>query len=254
MDLSDRTILVTGASSGIGRETAILLSQLGARVVLVARSMERLEQTVEKLDGSYHRIELFDLTAVDEIPAWLKRVTAETGPLHGLVHSAGIQYSLAVRSLNSQHIENLVLVNLSAAILLTKAMRQKGCHGSESSIVFLSSTAALIGEIGLSAYAATKGALISLTKSLAKELARDGIRINCVAPAAVDTEMLNDYKQRLTPEQFIAIEALHPLGIGTPRYVAYAISFLLAETGRWITGTTLTVDGGYTASPDFLET
>lgn len=247
MDLSGRTILVTGASSGIGRETCILLSQLGARLILVARNLERLKETSERLEGVEHRIESFDLRAIDEIPVWLKAITSEVGGLHGLVHSAGITLTLPLRLLTSKQLEEIMLINLSTSMFLAKALRQKGCCQPGSSLVFLSAAAGLVGTVGLSAYTASKGAIVALTRSLAMELAREGIRVNCVAPAGVRTEMYEKFQQTLTPDQFSAIAAAHPLGLGTALDVAHAIAFLLADTGRWITGTTLVVDGGLTA-------
>lgn len=247
MDLSGCTILVTGASSGIGRETAVLLSRLQARVVLVARDQERLAQTAALLEGGGHRIEPFDLTTTDEIPRWLKHITAVAGPLHGLVHSAGMQSTRPVRMISRQHFEEVMGINVQVAISLSGAFRQKGVYARGGSIVFLSSVVALVGAVGIAAYAASKGALTALTKSLALEFVRDSIRVNCVAPAYVQTEMADRFRTSLTTEQVAQIAARHPLGIGTPLDVAYAIAFLLAETGRWITGTTLVVDGGYTA-------
>lgn len=247
MDMRERTVLVTGASSGIGRETCILLSQLGARLILVARNMERLEQTSGSLADADHRIEPFDLARVDEIPQWLKRIATEIGPLHGLVHCAGVHMVKPLRFMANTELEDLMRINLSAAFGLAKAYRQKGVFAPEGRLIFLSSVMGLVGQPAVAAYAASKGALIALTKSLAVELARDGLRVNCVAPAQVQTEMVERQQAMLTDEQFAAIEAMHPLGIGTARDVAHAIAFLLADTGRWITGTTLIVDGGYTA-------
>jgi NAD(P)-dependent dehydrogenase (short-subunit alcohol dehydrogenase family) len=247
MDLSGRSVLITGASSGIGRETALLLSQLNARVVLVGRNRERLEAACQRLQGTGHRVEPFDLAALAEIPRWMKALTASTGPLHGLVHSAGIHDLVPLRVLSPAKLEELLKINVSTAVMLAKAFCQKGCHQEGGSVVFLSSVAGLAGGTGLAAYAASKGALLGLAKSLAMELAREKIRVNCVAPALVKTEMLARMQQSLTPEQFAALEAQHPLGLGTPRDVAHAIAFLLADTARWITGTTLVVNGGYTA-------
>jgi NAD(P)-dependent dehydrogenase (short-subunit alcohol dehydrogenase family) len=247
LDLAGRTILVTGASSGIGRETAHLISQLGGRVVLVGRNEERLAETLQLLPGEVHRAEPFNLSLVDEIPRWLKSISASSGPLDGLVHSAGIHKLRPVRTLSSQTVEEVMRINVGAAIGLAKGFSQKGVFAPGGSIVFLSSIAGLTGQAGLAAYAASKGAIVALTRALAVELAGEHIRVNCVAPGVVQTEMGQGLLGMLTPEQGAALEAMHLLGFGRPRDVAYAIAFLLAETARWITGTVLVVDGGYTA-------
>jgi len=249
MDLSGRTILVTGASSGIGRETCVVLAGLGARIVLTGRRREELERTAALLGAAGHRVEPFDLADLDAIPAWLKGVAAAAGPLDDFVHSAGVHFTLPVRATSAQQFAGLMRVNVDAAFALAKGFRQKNVRraGSPSGVVFLSSVMGLVGQTGITAYSASKGALVSLTKSLALELARELIRVNCVAPGVVRTKMAEHAEQKLTEEQQQALEALHPLGIGTPRDVAHAVAFLLGESGRWITGTTLVVDGGYTA-------
>ena len=247
LDLTGQTILVTGASSGIGRETARLISQLGARVVLVGRNEERLAETLRSLAGDGHRVEPLDLTLLDEIPRWLKNITASSGPLHGLVHSAGIHKLRPLRVLSAKTAEDILRINVGAAIALAKGLLQKGVCASPASIVFLSSVAGLTGQAGVAAYAASKGAIVALTRALAVELAGERIRVNCVAPGVVATEMGQSLLGMLTPQQSAALEAMHLLGFGTARDVSYAIAFLLAETARWITGTVLVVDGGYTA-------
>ena len=246
IDLTGRTILITGASSGIGRETAMLLSQLNARLILVARNRDRLEQTRAALEGTVHEVEVFDVTALDAIPAWMKNLALRHGPLYGVVHSAGVYEVVPLRILTASKLDEIMRVNLSAALLLAKGFRQKGCHGEGGSLVLLSSVAGLRGHAGLSAYTASKSALFGLTKSLAMELAREGIRVNCVAPGLVATEMSAQFEEQ-TLQRKIVVESEYPLGIGSPRDVANGIAFLLSEAARWITGTTLTIDGGYSA-------
>lgn len=248
LDLSGRTILVTGASSGLGRETAILLSELNARVVLQGRNADRLQETRRHLQGEGHTLSVFDLLASDRISEWLKSITAQTGPLHGFVHSAGTAVTLANRLLSAKRADDLIRTNLTSALMLAKAFQQKGCYTQGAAIVFLSSVVGLVGKNGASAYAATKAALIGVTRSLAVELAPERIRVNCIAPAMVRTEMFDRYAASAPPEQLAAEERHHPLGFGTPRDVAHAAAYLLAETGRWVTGTTLVVDGGYSTS------
>ena len=244
--MKGRTILVTGASSGIGRETAILLSKLEANVVIAGRDVLRLEETSSLMTGSTHRIEAFDLIDADAIPEWVRRI-AQAGPLDGLVHSAGLQRTTPLRVVSAARIEEVMRTNLVSAIMLVRGFRQKGCSTRGGSVVLISSITGLIGQPGIGAYSASKAALMGFTKSAAMELAVEGIRVNCIAPGYIETEMAAEYRERLPTQQFEEIEKMHPLGLGKPVDVANAVAFLLADTGRWITGTTLVVDGGYTA-------
>ena len=247
MDLTGRLILVTGASAGIGRAIAVTLSQLGARVVAAARNPERLAETRSLLEGQGHRTESFDLGALDQIPAWIKSLTADTGPLDGLVHSAGILLVRPLPTTSRKDLADVLSVNFEAAFMLTKGFRQRGCHTERASVVYLSSVMASHGQAGLAAYAASKGALESMTRVLAREMARDRIRVNAVAAGMVETSMVGGLRSVVTDEQYQAIVGKYPLGIGEPWDVAFAVAFLLAETGRWITGASLVVDGGYSA-------
>jgi 3-oxoacyl-[acyl-carrier protein] reductase len=248
LDLQGRTYLVTGASSGIGRECSVLLSQLGARVILVARTRGTLEATANFLEpGSCHIVEPYDLNNTDAIPKWIIDLTERVGPLDGIVHSAGIQLTRPIRVIGAEHFSELMRINVEAALLLARGFRQKGVYTSNASIVLVSSVLGLVGKSAVSLYSASKGALISLARSLAVELAPQGIRINCVAPGIVMTEMVTKFQQSLTADQIKSVEAEYPLGLGQPRDVAFSIAFLLSDTGKWITGSTLVVDGGYTA-------
>lgn len=248
LNLDGHRILVTGASSGIGRETAVLLSKLGASLLLVARNADRLAETEHLLEGSGHRVEVFDLTSLTEIPIWLKGLAAKCGPINGMVHSAGTHFIRPLRVLTPESLDEAMRINLYSAAALVKGFRQKNVRvQGGASVVFLASVMGLVGQAAVSAYAASKGALIALGKSMASELASEGIRVNCVAPGLVKSEMTDRFLASLTAEQAVAIEKMHPLGIGSPVDVAYAVAFLLANTGRWITGTTMIVDGGYTA-------
>jgi len=246
MDLSRRNILVTGASSGIGRGTAILLSQLGASVILVARREDKLKETQMMMHGDDHMIVPFDLTDVDEIPKWMRSLTSPEKRLHGLVHSAGLMHIRSIREVDNDSLNDMMTINFNAAYSLTRGFRHRKVRADSSSIVFLASVSGLIGQTGNTAYSASKGALISVARALAMELAREQIRVNCVAPALVESDIVDHMAETLTPEQFQKIQDKHVLGLGKVEDVANAIAFLLADTGRWITGTTLVLDGGYT--------
>jgi NAD(P)-dependent dehydrogenase (short-subunit alcohol dehydrogenase family) len=246
--LTGRTVLLTGASAGIGRAAAVLLSRLGARVVLLARSPERLREVRDLLEGDGHRIESFDLTNLDAIPGKFAEIVNTVGALHGLVHCAGVTALTPMRVLTTEHLERMMRVNFYAAAALTREFSRKRNHQDGSSAVLVASVAGLAGVPCRTAYSASKGAVVAFARSAAVELAKVGVRVNCVAPAYVRTEMFDASLASLTPEQLNDVVAVsQPLGLGEPDDVANAIAFLLADSARWITGTVLSVDGGYTA-------
>jgi NAD(P)-dependent dehydrogenase (short-subunit alcohol dehydrogenase family) len=247
MDFTGCRYLVTGASSGIGRETAIVLDELGASLVLAGRRLDELEKTAAKLSNPFH-IEVMDLSHTAEIPAWLKRVVLATGPLDGAVHSAGIGDVEPLQFLTEIKFQKTIDINLKAAINLAKSYRQKGICRKPGSLVFISSIGARIGMPGKIAYSASKAGLEAACRCMALELAREDIRVNAVVPGLVETEMAQRLIEASTTEQIARLRSLHPLDLGKARDVAYAIAFLLSrETGRWITGTSLVIDGGCTA-------
>lgn len=245
--LAGRRILITGASAGIGRACARVAAALGATVVVNGRNEQRLAETLATLPGEGHTAAPFDLSDADAVPAWVKKL-AEDGPLSGIVHCAGVQSSKPVRGVDAAYFDQVMQANLLSALMLARGFRQKGCRADGGgAMVLTASVAAFIGQPGNVVYSASKGGLVSATRGLALELLRDNIRVNCVAPAMVETEMMERFRQTTTKEQFDRIIDAHPMGFGKPEDVAHAVAFLLSDAARWINAVCLPVDGGYLA-------
>lgn len=245
--LKDKSYLVTGASSGIGRSIAITLNRLGARIIGVGRNAARLTETMENLSGSdNHQVE-WDLTHTDLIPQQLTQLVKDVGALDGIVHAAGVQLIKPIALYKHSDFENTMAVNVGAALALARAYKQRSLRSDGGGLVFISSVVASAGQPGTTIYAASKGALSAATRSLALEFARENVRVNSIAPAMVATEMTHAMTATLPPDAMKTIHDQHPLGFGTPEDVANSCAFLLSPAARWITGTTLVVDGGYLA-------
>jgi NAD(P)-dependent dehydrogenase (short-subunit alcohol dehydrogenase family) len=248
LSLESRRILVTGAASGIGRATCRLLSRLGATVVAVDIDETGLDGTYRDLTGEGHARVAFDLQDVERIPAWMAELTQAGGPLFGVVHAAGLPCVQPVRLLTPALCRKILALNTEAALALARGFHKKTVGDpSGGSLVFISSVMASAGAPGAAAYSMSKAALHGLARSLAIELAPGRIRVNCVAPGFVTTPMFDRMASTWDAGQRARVEEDHPLGLGAPVDVAHSIAFLLADTGRWITGSVLTVDGGYTA-------
>jgi len=245
--LGGKHILVTGASSGIGREIAIWISKQGATVTLAARDVNRLELTLSMMDGEGHRLEVIDFLDGTDCSQWLKSAVKSSSPLDGLVHAAGVQMPMPIRATSIAHWEKIMSTNVTSGFSLIKAFRQKGVCSPNSSIVLISSVMAQAGEPALLGYCASKGAVESMVRAAAVELAREGIRVNAIAPGVVQTELVDTLESLVGAESMKAIEQRHPLGFGQAQDVAYAANYLLSSAARWVTGTALVVDGGYLA-------
>lgn len=247
--LQGKNILITGASSGIGRQCAVTASRFGANVAMVARTAEKLEQARELMDNQgCHLLFSKDITDFDCLEGIVRETVENMGPLDGFIHSAGIQVTLPFKNMKPEIYERIVNINVYAGFELARIISKKNHVNQErASFVFISSTMGLVGGPGIVGYSISKGAVVAGVRSLAMELAKRNITVNCIAPGMIRTELMEDYLQKLSEEQVKARIEGYPLGLGKPEDVAYACVFLLSDAARWMTGATIPVDGGYTA-------
>ncbi|NLK64047.1 MAG: SDR family oxidoreductase [Tissierellia bacterium] len=245
MELTGKRILVTGASSGIGQNTGILLSKLGAELVLVARNNERLQETLSMLNGEAHASVSFDLSNIDDIKDMMDYICMDK-KLDGVVYSAGIAPIVPVPSINYNKMLEIMTVNYFAFMEIVKLFSKRK-YSNGGSIVAVSSVSSYAGWRGASLYCGSKAAIDGSIRALAIELSNKGIRVNSVVPSNIKTKMLSDVTQYAGEEELDVITARQPLGLGNPDDVANAIAFLLSDAARFITGSSLVVDGGYLA-------
>ena len=246
--LKNKNILITGASSGIGRQCAIIFSQLGANIILIARNEERLKGIFNKLEKGNHLVFSQDITEYNKLEEIVRYSVEKVGRISGFVHSAGIEMTLPLRSMQPSYYEKMFSINVIAGFELAKIISKKKYINKDwASFVFISSVMGIVGNPALIGYSASKGALISAIKSMALEFISKNIRVNCISPGHVETEMASKLFEKLSEESKKSIIDMHPLGLGKPEDIANTCVFLLSDAARWITGTNLIVDGGYSA-------
>lgn len=239
--LEGKRILITGASSGIGRGICIDCSRIGARVHLTARNEDRLNETLIKLEGEEHLIHKADLCSTDEINALVDSLPI----IDGVVLCAGIIKTMPVKNITEDALTEIFDANILGDIKLISRLLKKKKLNREASVVFISSVSTFNVKVGNSLYSATKGAVNSFAKTMALEVSKQRIRVNCVQPGFVPSAILN--KGAIEEDCYLKFYAeRHPLGFGTPSDIANCCIYLLSDAARWVTGSIFTIDGGYT--------
>lgn len=237
--LENKTILITGASSGIGRATAIECSKAGATVFLTARNKERLEETLRAMEPGNHKIVLADMTSVEDLQALVDEIDS----IDGVVLNAGINDKMIVKKLDDTYITKMLSTNFSGSALLMKSLLKSKKLKKQASVVFMSSVSAFYPSVSNALYAASKAAINQFSKVLALELLPMKARVNCIQPAFVETDLIKKYDAATLDE----IRSNYPLGrFAKPEEIAYAVVYYLSDASQMVTGTSLVIDGGYT--------
>jgi len=239
--LKEKTILVTGASSGIGKSIAIACSQMEANLIITARNSERLAETFNNLEGNKHLQFSLDLTDEKDMDLLIEQLPK----LDGVVCNAGIAQLLLLQFTELNDINEIFQINTIAPINLTRLLLKNKKINKGASLVFISSiNGNSCSSVGSSIYAATKSALNGFMKGIALEIAPRGIRANCINPGMIDTDFFKE--SGIGFEELEKDRLKYPLKrFGKPEEVAYATVYLLSDAAQWITGSNLLIDGGY---------
>lgn len=238
--LNNRTILITGATSGIGRSCAIKCSEAGAKLIISGRNKERLDETLKALKGTAHEAIVCDLLIEEQ----MTELISACNSLDGVVHCAGVVKPFPIGFLNEQKINESLKINFYSVVELTGRLFKLKKINNNASLVFMSSIAGQHPHKGGSMYASSKAALEAFCKTVALEYSAQQIRANCICPAMVKTPVYEAAENIMTKEAMDAHIAKYPLGVGYPEDVANGTLFLLSPASRWITGINLIMDGG----------
>lgn len=244
--LINKTILITGASSGIGAATALACDAQGATLLLLGRNRERLEDILKSLSNKKHRILALDLVDFNSVKTQLPIFLNEIKSIDGVVHSAGVTSTYPFKIYKPEQLDSILQINVQAAFYVTKLIINK-LNKDGASLVFISSIMANVGEKAKTMYAISKGAVSAGAKSLAIEYASKKIRVNTILPGIVNTPMTAKATYKQNEELQTETLKKYPLGFGSPEDIAYASIYLLSDASKWMTGSEIIIDGGYTA-------
>lgn len=240
--LSEKNILITGATSGIGKSTSILFSKFGAKLIIVGRNKEKLENLLTLLEGNNHSYIVYDFHDLDN----LDNLASKVPQVDGIVHSLGIALNQPFKFTNRKDLNEVMDINFFAPFLLTHCLHKLKKINKASSIVFISSVSGYLATAtGISAYSASKGAISSSIRVLAQEFSKLKIRVNAICPAMITTEM-HQNNSNISLSQYKIDEQNYPLGYGEPIDVAYACVYFISDASKWVTGTNFVIDGGVT--------
>ena len=241
---SGKHFTITGAATGIGKETAVQLSRLGAMLSLIDIDQYGLQKVLEDINSPLHSSYTFDVGNTFEIENLVNKIVNEKGASDGLINCIGVRSRRPLSLLTPQILTGILNINLVSFIEFVRCLTKKGNYRQGMSIVAVSSIAAQRGSAGVTAYAASKAAVESSVRCLAKELSGRSIRINTVVPAQINTPAYEDYMKTMGGQSDPVLERQY-LGLGQPAQVASVISFLLSDASSFITGSSIPVDGGY---------
>ena len=246
--IASKTILVTGAASGIGRQCAIDFSNAGANLILLDLNQEALFATKELCNPQVKcYCGVVDLTQAEAVAAIVSEAVTAVTPIDGLLHCAGIEKTLPFNKLSDEDYKKIYNVNVLGALNVMKPVMKGRNHGENTHFVLISSITSIVGRPGVAAYAASKGAILSMVKTIALEIASKGMTINCISPGTILTPLMQQMMESLTEEQRKERQEGFPLGLGRPSDISNTAMFLLSDGARWITGQNIVVDGGYTS-------
>lgn len=237
--LSGKSVLITGASSGIGRSMAVECSKAGAHVIITGRNEQRLLETLSLMDGEGHNYFVCDLNHTDEVKALIAFVPL----LDGFISNAGCNKRMICQFIKDDNMDLVIKTNLVSPILLTKELLKNRKIKKGGSIVFTSSIAVNHSSIGDSVYSASKGGIQSFSRVLAMEVASKNIRVNTIQPGMVRTGLIQN--SVLSEDEYEADEKKYPLKrYGSPDEIAWAAIYLLSDATVWMTGSSIVLDGG----------
>jgi NAD(P)-dependent dehydrogenase (short-subunit alcohol dehydrogenase family) len=246
--LKGKNIVITGASSGLGRQCAVTCSKMGANVIMIALEEDKLNVSLRLLSEGTNLCYALDITNYSEIDGIITDAVGKVGKISGFIHSAGVEMTLPLNVIKPENYSRTFAINVISAFEISKRLSHKrNVNESGASFVFIASIMSDFGQAGKIGYCSSKGALVAGARAMALELVQKKIRVNCISPAVVMTDMSKQLFESIPDDAKNEILKMHPMGAGQPEDIANGCVFLLSDASKWITGINLHIDGGYGA-------